>query len=95
MAIELTLLSRAYCHLCDDMAAALAPIAAAHRARVVVVDVDADPALEAAFGERVPVLFLGPPAAGAELCHFRLDAARVAAALAKAVARPARGPETC
>ena len=95
MAIELTLLSRAYCHLCDDMAAALAPLAAAHRATVAVVDGDADPALEAAFGERVPVLFLGPPAAGAELCHFRLDAARVAAALGEAAARAARGPEIC
>jgi len=33
------------------------------------IDVDADPALEARFGERVPVLTdLG----GNELCHYRL-----------------------
>jgi len=95
MAIALTLLSRAYCHLCDDMAAALAPLAAAHGARVAVVDVDADPALEAAFGDRVPVLILGAPGVGPELCHFRLDAAGVAAALGEAAARAARGPETC
>ncbi len=95
MAVELTLLSRAYCHLCDDMVAALAPLAAAHGARVTVVDVDADAALEAAFGDRVPVLILGAPGAGAELCHFRLDAARVAAALGEAPARAARGPEIC
>jgi len=93
--MHLTLLSRAYCHLCAEMAAELAPIAAAHRASVAVVDVDADPALEAAFGERVPVLFLGVPGAGAELCHFHLDAARVTAALADAAAQPARGPEIC
>lgn len=95
MAIELTLLSRAYCHLCDDMAAALAPLAAVHGARVAVVDIEADPALEAAFGDRVPVLILGAPGAGAELCHFRLDADGVAAALREAAGRAARGPEIC
>lgn len=91
--MQLTLLVRAYCHLCDDMAAALAPIAAAHRASVAVVDVDAEPALEAAFGERVPVLFLGRPGAGVQLCHFHLDPGRVTAALAQAAS--ARGPEIC
>ena len=90
--MHLTLLSRAYCHLCDDMAAALAPIAVAHGAAVAIVDVDADPALDAAFGERVPVLFLGAPGAGQELCHFHLDTARVTAALAFAAAQR---PETC
>jgi len=93
--VQLTLLGRAYCHLCDDMAAALAPLAAAHGVRVDVVDVDADPALDAAYGERVPVLFLGPPRDGAELCHFHLDAARVRAALAAGATGPARRPETC
>jgi hypothetical protein len=90
--VRLTLLSRAYCHLCDEMAAALAPLAAAHGAAVAVVDVDADPALDAAFGDLVPVLFLGTPGDGRELCHFRLDAARVTAALAFAAAQR---PETC
>ncbi len=79
---QLTLLSRAYCHLCDEMAAALAPLAARFGAAVTVVDVDADPALEARYGELVPVLLLGDPAAGAKLCHHRLDAAAVTAALA-------------
>jgi len=35
------------------------------------VDVDADPALEARFGELVPVL---TDAQGNELCHYRLSA---------------------
>jgi hypothetical protein len=80
----LTLLGRAYCHLCDEMLAALAPLAAAHGAAVTVVDIDAPvhAHLEAEWGERVPVLFAGPPAAQNELCHWRLDAGRVAAALA-------------
>ncbi len=79
--IELTLLVRMYCHLCDDMRAALSPLAAARGALVTEIDVDADPALEVRYGERVPVLLLGGPKGGRELCHYRLDAARVASAL--------------
>jgi hypothetical protein len=84
--MQLTLLVRAYCHLCDEMLDALAPLAAARKAPVRIVDVDADPALEAAWGDLVPVLFAGDPAPGADLCHYRLDAARVAAALDIAIA---------
>ena len=89
--MELTLLSRTYCHLCDEMHAALAPLAQRHGAKVVVVDVDDHPALEAAHGERVPVLFLGSPAEGIPLCHYHLDEKRVGAALAEA----ARASKTC
>jgi len=92
--VQLTLLSRAYCHLCDEMAAALAPLAAAHGAVVRMLDVDADPALEDAWGERVPVLLLGSAADGVELCHYHLDAARVVAALTGA-ADAAGGAEIC
>jgi len=38
-----------------------------------VVDVDSDTELEARYGEHVPVLIAG----GMELCHYRLDTARV------------------
>jgi glutaredoxin len=75
----LTLLTRAYCHLCDDMRAALEPIAARAGVAIVEIDVDADPALEAKFGERVPVLLY----AGIALCHYTLDAKRVQEALRK------------
>jgi len=85
-ALHLTLLGRAYCHLCDEMLDALRPLAARHGATVTVVDVDAEPTLEQVFGDRVPVLFAGDPAGGAELCHFRLDRVRVEAALAEAQA---------
>jgi glutaredoxin len=78
----LTLLSRAYCHLCDEMRDALLPIALRHGVAVVEVDVDAHPALEAAFGDLVPVLLLGTPEHGVELCHYHLDAPAVEAALA-------------
>jgi hypothetical protein len=81
--LTLTLLGRAYCHLCDEMLDALRPLAVRHGAAITVVDVDTEPALEQAFGDRVPVLFAGDPAGGTELCHFRLDRARVEAVLAE------------
>jgi hypothetical protein len=43
------------------------------------LDVDADPALEARYGDRVPVLI---DAAGVEVCHFRLDEPALRARLA-------------
>jgi len=43
------------------------------------LDVDADPALEARYGDRVPVL---TDAAGVEVCHFRLDEPALRARLA-------------
>jgi hypothetical protein len=72
---QFILYSRSWCHLCEDMLAALRT----HMARVGlpytvdVVDVDADPALVARFDELVPVLFAG----GEELCHYILDDARL------------------
>ena len=75
--VKLTLLVRAYCHLCDEMRADLAPLVAMRGVPVEVVDVDADPILEAAWGELVPVLFAGEPGAANELCHYRLDRRRV------------------
>ena len=79
----LTLLSRPYCHLCDEMRDAVHPVARRYDAAVIEVDVDADPDLEAAFGDAVPVLMLGAPADGVELCRYRFDRERVEAALRK------------
>jgi len=73
MATELTLLSRSYCHLCHDMEVALAPLTAEFDAQVNVIDVDACPALEAKYDERVPVLLHGD----VELCHYFLDTPKV------------------
>ncbi|PKO49151.1 MAG: thioredoxin family protein [Betaproteobacteria bacterium HGW-Betaproteobacteria-4] len=72
MAIELTLMSRHYCHLCHDMEAALAPLIEEFGAVVTVLDVDADPALETRYDELVPVLLHGET----ELCHYFLDEAK-------------------
>jgi glutaredoxin len=84
--VTLTMLSRAYCHLCDEMLRAVQPLAAARGVRIAVIDVDADPALEAAYGDRVPVLFAGRPGEGAELCRYRFDRGRFDAALASLAA---------
>jgi hypothetical protein len=73
----LVLYGRAWCHLCDDMLAALKPVLAEFGATVDVLDIDADPALEARFNELVPVLMCD----GVELCHYRFDEVRVRAAL--------------
>ena len=73
MTMELTLLSRTYCHLCHDMEEALAPLAGEFGAAVTVVDVDTDDALEERWGELVPVLLHGDT----ELCHYFLDGPKV------------------
>ncbi|MDR5757690.1 glutaredoxin family protein [Caballeronia sp. LZ035] len=72
------LYGRAWCHLCEEMRAALEPIATRHGAAIEWIDIDEDPALEARYDELVPVLVLD----GVELCHYRLDAQAVDAALA-------------
>jgi len=79
--MTLTLLTRAYCHLCDEMRDALAPLVAGRGVTVDERDVDADAALESRYGDLVPVLLLGGPDDGRELCHYRLDAAAVRRAI--------------
>ena len=72
-AIKLTLYGRTYCHLCDDMIAGLRELQAGSSFELEIVDVDRDPALEARYGELVPVLV----GSHGELCHYHLDAAKV------------------
>jgi thioredoxin reductase (NADPH) len=76
--VRLTLYGRRYCHLCDDMQAALAGLELEFDIALEVVDVDASEALEARYGERVPVLAHGDT----ELCHHFLDRGAVIAHLA-------------
>ncbi|MDB5810428.1 MAG: glutaredoxin family protein [Betaproteobacteria bacterium] len=71
--IKLTLYGRTYCHLCDDMIAGLRAMQAGARFELEIIDVDSDAALEARYGEWVPVLV----GADGELCHYHLDVAKV------------------
>jgi hypothetical protein len=74
----LTVYGRGYCHLCDDMIAALRALQGRFAFELQVVDVDTDAALEARYGELVPVLMSGER----ELCHYFLNEPVVTALLA-------------
>ncbi len=69
----LTLYSRQYCHLCEEMREALAPLCREYGVALEEIDVDADPALLARYNEQVPLLMHG----GQELARWRLDASAV------------------
>ncbi|GAB3466261.1 glutaredoxin family protein [Massilia terrae] len=87
MTARFTLYSRSWCHLCEDMLAALQQLAPPGAPfEVDVIDVDADPALVARFDELVPVLYgrLEEP----ELCHYFLDEAAVRAYLDRTATQP-------
>ena len=77
-ALRLTLYGRSYCHLCEEMLAALATLRGEFGFAVDVIDVDSDAALEQRFGILVPVLMH----AGIELCHYHLNTGKVRAYLA-------------
>jgi hypothetical protein len=70
---RLQLLTRKGCHLCEVAAGTLAQIAADAGLDPVDVDVDADPDLQAEYGDRVPVVLLD----GREHSYFSVDAARL------------------
>lgn len=76
--MEIILYHRPYCHLCEEMAQALAPVAGELGLAVRMVDVDCDPALAERYGLAVPVLVHE----GAEVCRYRFDEAAVRAAVA-------------
>ncbi len=78
-ATRLTLISRHYCHLCQDMEVALGPLAKELGFALEVLDVDADAALEKRYDELVPVLLHE----GRELCHYFLDVGKVRDYLSK------------
>jgi hypothetical protein len=71
--VRFTLYARSWCHLCEDMLAALRASMARRKLAyaVDVIDVDADAALVAKYDELVPVL-AGVPG-DVEICHYFLD----------------------
>jgi glutaredoxin len=70
---RLQLLTRAGCHLCETAAETLDRIAAEAGLTPVAVDVDADPELQAEYGDRVPVVLLD----GQEHSYFTVDVPRL------------------
>ena len=65
----LTVYSRSYCHLCDEMIAGLHMLQARFHFNLMIVDIDRDTALEQRYGEDVPVLVHDDR----ELCRHRLN----------------------
>jgi hypothetical protein len=71
---RLQLMTRAGCHLCEQAATTLGQLAAeAGVEPPEAVDVDADPELQAEFGDRVPVVLLD----GVEHSYFTVDVPRL------------------
>lgn len=66
----LTLYYRSYCSLCEEMWRLLEAQRARLPFELALVDVDSDPQLEQAYGERVPVLCTPE---GSELFHYFID----------------------
>lgn len=65
----LTLYARRGCHLCDDMAVALASRLSGLQITVNTVEVDTDADLETRFGWDVPLLFAG----NIEICRHTFN----------------------
>jgi glutaredoxin len=70
---RLQLLTRANCHLCQAAAETLARIGEEAGLVPEQVDVDADPELQAEYGDRVPVVLLD----GREHSYFTVDVPRL------------------
>lgn len=73
MAPAFTLYMRMGCSLCEQMQYELEAYRGRLEADIDVVDIDADAALVARFGDKVPVLW-GPDG---EICHYFLDPQRL------------------
>jgi glutaredoxin len=71
--VQVQLLTRAGCHLCEVAAETLTRVAGEAGLPVELVDVDADPELRAEYGDRVPVVLLD----GREHSHFTVDVVRL------------------
>jgi glutaredoxin len=70
---RLQLLTRVNCHLCQAAAETLARIGDEAGLVPAEVDVDADPELQAEYGDRVPVVLLD----GVEHSYFTVDVVRL------------------
>ena len=69
--IKLTVLSRSYCYLCDDLIAALNSAQRRNQMQLEteIIDIDLRPELEAQYGDKVPVLMVQET----EICHHYFD----------------------
>lgn len=73
------LLSRPGCHLCDDARAVVERVTAEAGLAWTETDVDQVPALQAEFGDLVPVVRVD----GKEMGHWRIDEAKLRRAVTR------------
>lgn len=73
--MQLTLVGRRYCSLCDKMRTALIDAANREGRKFWLTEIDLDeyPMQEDKFGELVPVLLAGEFPDGVEICHYHFD----------------------
>jgi hypothetical protein len=76
--MRFSLYSRPGCGLCEEMLSELAVLPAARGIPIEVIDVDLNPAMQARYGHKIPVLLF----AGELVCHGRLDPQEVDKTLA-------------
>ena len=69
---DVTLYTKAGCHLCEAAEALLARLAAEYPLTLTRVDIAQDEALLARYGERIPVLRLGETELAAPISEFKL-----------------------
>lgn len=74
---RVVLVGREGCHLCEEAREVVAKVCAAAGVTWVERDVDTSPDLPAQYGDLVPVVLVD----GKEHSHFRVDVARLRAAL--------------
>lgn len=74
---RVTLYSRPGCHLCDDARAVIERVCADLGTSYVEVSIDEDPALQARYGEEIPVTLVD----GRQHDFWRVDEQRLRAAL--------------
>jgi glutaredoxin len=86
--LDVTLYTRAGCHLCEEAKQQMAPLLREFGARLREVDVDSDPALRERHTNDVPVIFL----AARKVAKHRVDLAQLRRQLAQASSAPRRDP---
>ena len=87
--VELTLIGKPDCHLCEDAEAVVAEVVAqlpAGSVRVTAHSILDDETLRARYWEDIPVVLID----GERHTYWRVDPARLRAALEEAGARPGR-----
>jgi glutaredoxin len=76
---HVTLVTRSGCHLCEDAEALLRRLSGEVGFGYTEIDVDADPARQAEYSDRVPVILID----GREHGYWRVEEARFRAAVSR------------